>query len=249
MVKGVRFFFVNVFILLVLFSVIDFASPLKKVKLRQENHAPVVKIITPKANSFFNWNSQVNYTIDISDKEDGESKYDEINPKEVLLEVKYAGDASKITGEVNKTDQTDEPGLTAIRTSNCFNCHSFNSKLTGPSFNDITKRYAVTSNSIALMTKRIREGSTGVWGKVAMPTHSELTKEETQNMVQWIMKKSNNPNINYYIGTEGSFRIKQPAGSMQKAAYILTASYTDHGLKEGSKQRLEGKDVIVMSSR
>ena len=248
MVKGAPFFFVNVFTVPILCSVVNFASPSKRNKVQQENHPPVVKIITPKNNSLFDWNSQVNYTISVSDKEDGESKYEEINPKEVLLKVKYAGDVSKITAELNKTDD-NSPGLTAIRTSNCFNCHNFDSKLIGPSFNEISKRYPATSSNIGLMVKRTREGSTGVWGKVSMPTHPELTKEETQNMVEWILKNATNPNINYYIGTEGSFRLKQPVGSAQKAAYILTASYTDHGLKEGSKQRLKGQDVVVISSR
>ena len=249
MIKASAFILISVLFIPILCSVVNFASPSKKNKVQRENHPPVVKIIAPKNNSFFNGNSQVNYTISVSDKEDGESKYEEINPKEVLLEIKYAGDVSKLTGELNRTDQSDPSGLTVISTSNCFNCHSFNSKLIGPSFNEISKRYPATSFNIALLIKRIREGSTGVWGKVSMPTHPELTEEETQNMVQWILKNATNPNINYYIGTEGSFRIKQPVGSAQNAAYILTASYTDHGLKDGSKQRLKGQDVVIISSR
>ena len=249
MVKGVRVFFMNVFLVLILYSLMNFASTSKRNKLQPENHPPIVKIIAPKDNSLFDWNSQVNYAISISDKEDGESKYEEINPKEVLLEVKYAGDVSKIAAELNKTGESNSPGLAAIRTSNCFNCHNFDSKSIGPSFNEISKRYPATSANIGLMVKRTREGSTGVWGKVSMPTHRELTKEETQNMVEWILKNTTTPNINYYIGTDGSFRLKQPVGSTQKAAYILIASYTDHGLKEGSKQRLKGQDAVVISSR
>jgi cytochrome c len=211
MVKGVQFFFLTVFIVTVLYAVANFAYPPKKNKVQQENHPPVVKIITPKNNSLFYWNTQMNYTISVSDKEDGESKYEEINPKEVLLKVKYAGDGSKITAELNKIDD-NSPGLTAMRMSNCFNCHNFDSKLIGPSFNEISKRYPATPSNIGLVVKRAKEGSKGVWGKVGMPAHPELTKEEIQNMVEWILKNATNPNINYYIGTEGSFRIKQPIG-------------------------------------
>lgn len=248
MLKGVQFFFTTPFIVTVLYSFGNLAYSSKKNKTQQENQPPLVKIITPKNNSSFDWNTQMNYTISVSDKEDGESKYEEINPKEVLLKVKYAGDGSKITAELNKTAD-NPPGLAAIRMSNCFNCHNFDSKLIGPSFYEISKRYPATLSNIGLVAKRTKEGSKGVWGKVAMPAHPELTKEEIQNMVEWILKNAVNPNVNYYIGTEGSFRLKQPAGSAQKAAYILTASYTDHGVKETSKQRLEGHDVIVISSR
>jgi cytochrome c len=248
MIKSVQFFFVTVFIITVLNSVGNFAYPSKKNKAQQENHPPLVKIIAPKNNSPFDWNTQMNYTISVSDKEDGESKYEEINPKEVLLKVKYAGDGSKITAELNKNDD-NSPGLAAIRMSNCFNCHNFDSKLIGPSFKEISKRYPATPSNIGLVVKHTKEGSKGVWGKVGMPAHPELTKEEIQNMVVWILKNATNPNVNYYIGTEGSFRIKQPIGSAQKTAYILTASYSDHGLKETSKQRLEGRDVVVITSR
>ncbi|MEP6597324.1 MAG: c-type cytochrome [Ginsengibacter sp.] len=248
MVKRIGFIFMTVFIVFVLNVVINFASPSKN-KLQQENHAPVVKIISPKNNSVFDWNIQFNYSISVSDKEDGESKYDEINTKEVLLEVKYIADESKITDELNKAVQSDPPGLAVIRTSNCFNCHAFNAKSVGPSFYDINKKYPATTSNIALLVKNIREGSTGVWGKVSMPTHPELTKEETQDIVQWMFQNAADTSTNYFIGTEGSFRIKPPAGSQQKATYMLTASYPDHGVNDASKQHLKGQDIIIIHSR
>ena len=55
----------------------------------QENKPPVVKIIAPTANSTFTWNSMIPYTIHVSDDEDGDSEYDEINPTEVLMVVEY----------------------------------------------------------------------------------------------------------------------------------------------------------------
>src|SRR5438067_9168021 len=45
---------------------------------RQSNQPPVVKIITPANNSAFPWNEPIRYTITVSDKEDGESEYQEI---------------------------------------------------------------------------------------------------------------------------------------------------------------------------
>jgi len=217
--------------------------------LQQGNHPPEVKIITPKNKGLFDRDTQVNYTISIADKEDGDSKYDEINAKEVLLEVKYISNESKIAAELSKGVTDDPPGLAVIRTSNCFNCHNFNDKSIGPSFFEISKRYSATAPNIALLAQRIREGASGVWGKVSMPTHPELTKEETQNVVQWILKNAADPNRNYYIGTEGSFRLKPPVASTQKGAFMLTASYTDHGLKDGSKSRLKGQDIAIIHSR
>ena len=227
----------------VLFSV-NYASP-SGYQRQQKNEAPVVKIITPKNNSSFDDKSLVNYSITVSDRDDGESKFDEINVKEILLEVKSINDESKLAVELNKADQEDPRGLEVIRTSNCFNCHGFDTKVIGPSFNDIGKRYKPTSANMALLQKRISEGSKGVWGKVPMPTHPELTTQQTSEMVKWIMQITSDPTVHYYIGSEGPLHLNNPNNS-KTAACILTASYTDHGLKEDSTHRLKGQDIIMI---
>lgn len=237
-----------IFTLLVSSALLNYSTTIKG-KLQEQNHAPVVKIITPKNNSQFDWNTQLNYSITVSDKEDGESRYDEINAKEVLLEVKYIGDDSKLQKAFNKSAQPDPPGLTSLRISNCFNCHAFNSKSIGPSFYDISKKYKATSGNIALLVKHTREGSTGIWGKVSMPTHTELTNEETKKIIEWIFRNATNSNTSYYIGTEGSFRIKPTVALRRKATYMLTASYTDHGLKNVAQQHLKGQHVILIHSK
>jgi cytochrome c len=208
----------------------------------QQNSAPVVKIVNPKNRAVVNGGSSVNYSITVSDKEDGDSKFDEINVKEVLLEVNYISDTTKLAAAVSAPVQNDAAGLAAIRASNCFNCHNFNNKLIGPSFNDIGKKYTPNAANNALLQKRILEGSTGVWGNVSMPSHPELNKEQAANMVQWILKVAADANTDYYIGVNGSFQI--PAN--KKGAYLLTASYIDHGLENDNSQRLKGEDRIVV---
>lgn len=236
MTKTFSIIFITI-IFVLLFDSINFASVFEK-RSRQQNNPPVVKIISPKNNSTFSGNIPVHFSITVSDKEDGNSKYDEINPKEVLLEVKILNDTNNIA-EIEKSVQPDPPGLAALRTSNCFNCHSFDSKLIGPSFEEIIKKYKPTAENIAFLEKRIREGSTGVWGKVSMPTHPELSDLQIENMVKWIMENAALPNIHYYIGTEGSVILKP-----EKNGYLLTASYTDHGIN--NSDRLKGQDAVVI---
>jgi cytochrome c len=217
---------------------------------QQENQSPVVKLISPKNTTTFDWDVPVSYKITVSDKEDGESKFDEINPKEVLLEVSYIPSRSKGAAGIKTIVENDPPGLAVIRASNCFTCHNFNSKSLGPSFYDMSKRYPATKSNIDSLTKHIKEGSAGMWeGREKMPAHPELTPGEIKSMVQWILKNGTDPNVNYYTGTEGTFRIKPPA-SKQKGMYVLTASYMDHGLKSTpGKQRLKGQDVVMIHGK
>jgi len=213
-------------------------------KLQTQNLAPVVKIINPKNGSSLSLNAAVSYEISVSDKEDGDSKYDEINAKEVLLEVKYLKDKSKAAALLNKPAGPDAPGLFVIRTSNCFSCHNFNSKAMGPSFFEVAGKYKPTRANIDSLVKRISVGSTGIWGKEKMPSHPELSMQDIKNTVLWILKNGADPDDNYFIGLNGlisAATIKYPG------AYVFAASYIDHGLKASpGKQRLEGQDKAVL---
>jgi cytochrome c len=241
-----KIIYLNIFIPLFLYALINLNNHFKN-KTQLENHPPVVKIIAPKNNDIFEPGVQVKYTITVSDKEDGDSKFDEINIKEVLLQVRYFANKSKLPTTLNQTTQNDLPGIAVMRTSNCFNCHNFNGKSIGPSFYEISKRYPATPANTDTLVKHIHDGSSGTWGKEKMPTHPELTNEETKIAVQWILKHAADADVNYYIGTEGTFQIKPPVTPGQKGVCILTASYTDHGLKNAAgKQRLKGQDVVAI---
>lgn len=204
---------------------------------QQENHAPEVKIISPQNKSSFDKDAQVIYKISVIDKEDGDSKFDEINPKEVLLEVRYLKTGKMLPANLQNN------GLNIMMTSNCITCHGFNTKAMGPSFLDINKRYPATKANIDSLAKRIKDGSMGIWGKEKMPPHPELSAVDIKSIVQWIIKNSADQNVSYYVGTNGYFRFKPDA---QKGTYQLTASYTDHGLKDTPGKRMRGQDVVTI---
>jgi cytochrome c len=209
---------------------------------QQENTAPVIKIISPANNTTSTPGAQVRFEITVSDKEDGESKYDEINTKEVLLRVKYVSDSSRLFEAREQSIEKDPPGLAAMRSSNCFNCHNFDTRSIGPSFTEIRKRYQPTAANVGLLETRVREGSTGVWGEAIMPTHAELSNEQIHNIIEWIMENASVDDVRYYVGTKGSFQIPGPS---EYRAALLTASYMDHGVENG-RARKRGSDVVVV---
>ncbi len=238
MLKKAKLLYLSLFLTLILYSFVNFQI--------QSNQPPVIKIINPQNNSTFDWNTPVSYKITVSDKEDGESKFDEINIKEVLLEVRRVKKTKTLAG---KTVSNDQQGLSVIMSSNCINCHSFNAKALAPSFYEISKHYPATKANVDSLVKRIKLGSSGLWpGKEKMPAHPELTDEEIKSTVVWILKNAADPDVNYYTGTEGIFRIKAPAAPA-KTTYKLTASYIDHGLKDVPGKRLKGQDVVIIQSK
>lgn len=184
----------------------------------QQNQPPVVKITMPRGGDAIASVTPLRYSISVSDKEDGDTKYDEINTNEILLTVKLDGSKAG-----------DRKVLHSMMTSNCMNCHAFTAKLIGPSFQEIS----VKKSDAAELSKHVKMGSTGVWGQVVMPSHPELSDEEIGKMVDWILKFKAQQNTQYFLGKEGSVKFAN-AG-----AVTLTASYLDHN-------KTLGEDVVTV---
>jgi cytochrome c len=85
---------------------------------------------------------------------------------------------------------------------------------------------------MARLSKKIREGGSGVWGPVAMPAHSALSEAQAAAMVAYIMSlrettKAAGPSL----PTSGAYT--PPAGSggadAPQGVVLLSASYKDRG--------------------
>ncbi len=212
-----------------------------------QNTPPVVQILAPVNNDFFEWNSQIRYSIRVSDQEDGESEFQEIVPNEILLEVVYLPDPSQAENYVNNDSlMKDPPGLALIRTSDCFNCHAVKSNLTGPPFAAVAKKYSHNAASVTLLAERVVRGHSGVWGSEAMPPHPDFTQAQAEQIVQWIFRNTADLNRDYYPGKEGAFRTITKPETGANGVYIITASYTDHG-PEGTERR--GHHSILLRSK
>jgi cytochrome c len=211
------------------------------------NSAPAVRITSPSDKSKFKSNAIVNYSISITDKEDGNSEYNEIPGNEVLMKVTYLNDSPHVKKYlVNNINTGKDPAaVLLLMKSNCFACHAVKNKLTGPSFEAIAKRYPYNTATIELLTKKVITGSSGVWGGTLMPPQPEIKKEQVKEMLNWILKHSADRNTCYYTGLEGAFRTGENTG---KGVYILTASYTDRGLKNIPQSGKRGEHTIVLSA-
>jgi cytochrome c len=203
----------------------------------QTNHPPIVKIEAPAKNAVLDINTPITWQVHVTDPEDGDSRYDEINTKEVLLEV-----ARLKPGKVLFTNS--DPALDIMATNNCFNCHQFNAKSLGPSFFEIAKRYPATAANIDTLIRRIKDGSSGIWpGTEKMPSHPELSPTAIRSTVRWILQSASRPDQTWYTGTTGILHFP----SNQPGTNTLTASYTDHGTKDQPSSRLKAADRVIVT--
>ena len=193
---------------------------------KRANHPPTVKIVSPKDGSFYQENARVRYEIDVSDQEDGESKFQEINSTEVLLIVRHF---SSPEAAMSAAMVDDAPGLGTLRTSDCLNCHAFDARLIGPSFTEIRKRYPYRQANVDGLSRHILQGTSGAWGSIKMPSHPDLTADQAAACVTWILETAAEPETNYYSGTEGTFRVtvSPESKTKNKGVLVLIASYSD----------------------
>jgi cytochrome c len=210
------------------------------------NHSPILRIVRPRPPTVLAPGAQIRYEIEVSDSIDATSKL-EVAANDVVLEVRFVDDLSRAERAATQGDSRDPPGLEAIKTSDCLNCHAFSSRLSGPSFREISKQYGRAPESTATLSRRVREGTSGQWGKSVMPAHPQLTEKQATSIVAWIVETGSDTTRNYYVGTEGSFRVDVPPQSLASpgGALVLTATYIDHGLTDVPERQLIGKSAAV----
>jgi cytochrome c551/c552 len=71
----------------------------------------------------------------------------------------------------------------------CSACHGVDSKLVGPSFNDISKKYATHDDAVGYLVRKIRAGGSGVWGAVPMPPQP-IAEADARTIATWIADTS-----------------------------------------------------------
>jgi cytochrome c len=69
---------------------------------------------------------------------------------------------------------------------NCQACHQVDKQLVGPAFRDIAKKYKADAVAVSKLQVKVKNGSSGVWGAIAMPPNN-VPSADLQALVEWVM--------------------------------------------------------------
>lgn len=102
-----------------------------------------------------------------------------------------SANTNNLQGKINRI-HPESVGTYTIPEGNlflvCLNCHQINSKLVGPSFEDIARRYGGEDSVMTYLPKRIIGGGIGNWpGNIAMPANLSLKETEAEEITQFIL--------------------------------------------------------------
>ncbi len=77
------------------------------------------------------------------------------------------------------------PPTALLDQHSCTACHGVDQKIVGPAFGDIAKKHAARPDAVAYLAAKIRSGSSGVWGPIAMPPQT-LSDADARSIAQWL---------------------------------------------------------------
>jgi cytochrome c len=196
------------------------------------NDLPQVSIAY-KGNSMFYWeNSRFEYSVDVSDSEDGSIGHG-IDPSAVTFTADYlerGHDVSEIIQghQANMEASAHLVGKTLLETSDCKACHNITEKSVGPSLTQIADKYAGNESAVKGLTEKVIKGGSGVWGDLMMSPHPQLSPPETEKMVRYILSL-NKKSVAAGLPATGTYAMNKHKPSDKEGTYIFTASYTDKG--------------------
>ena len=78
-----------------------------------------------------------------------------------------------------------EKGKNLVEKADCLSCHTVDTKLIGPSYQDVAAKYTEADRD--MLASKIIEGGKGNWGDIPMTPHSTVTKDEAGQMIDYVL--------------------------------------------------------------
>jgi cytochrome c len=79
-------------------------------------------------------------------------------------------------------------GLALVAKYKCVTCHAIDDVVTGPPYRKVAEKYASYPDTIVShLARKVITGGNGVWGEVFMTPHPDVSKEDAETMVRYIL--------------------------------------------------------------
>ncbi len=73
------------------------------------------------------------------------------------------------------------------QSSGCMTCHGVDKKIIGPAFNEVATKYRNSKGAEADLFKKVKAGSTGLWGGTPMPPNAHVKDDDVRALVKWVL--------------------------------------------------------------
>jgi len=217
----------------------------KETSILVGNSLPKVEVALNGNRSFFFADERPEYSVSVTDAEDGTIDHGAIT---VSLDYLEGEDLVEIErGHQVAGKGTDFAiGKALIDGQDCAGCHAINEKSIGPSYQAIADKYRKQPDATDYLSGKIVAGGGGVWGEQAMSAHPDLPQADAKRMADYILSLAGPPPGQKSRPASGQLVLNQHKPGIP-GRYFLQASYTDKGGSDGLP-RLTTKEVITLRS-
>jgi cytochrome c len=205
------------------------------------NTPPVVKIESSSNRSFYWDNSFLDYKVLVSDKEETA-----VNPEKIKVNFGYLPRGKDLavilTQNQNATNFNFLRGQQLTANLDCKSCHSVDRASIGPTYLAISERYSGKQGALNYLSNKIIQGGSGVWGERAMTPHPELSKSDSEEIVNYIFSLTEKSKGKRPI--KDNITLMEHVGKGIDGLYLLNATYTDQGAN--GIEPLQSRDYIAL---
>ena len=204
------------------------AKSTSQLYLTAGNEPPAVAIDVAGDNTTFYWpHTPVHYVVRVTDREDGSLATGRIAARRVRVSAQYLTEAPAMGGAASAVPHAD--GKALIEGGDCLGCHKVDQRSIGPAYTAVAAKYATDSTAAARLASKIRAGGTGVWGKVMMPAHAQLSERDARLMVRYILGLAPRESAAMTpLPVRGRY-LPPDSASATSGGIVLRATYTDNG--------------------
>ncbi len=113
---------------------------------------------------------------------------DTTKPASTSLEQSVAKQKQIESAKPEKVASVEEDMPALAQQNNCLGCHGIKNKVVGPSFNEIAAKYKANKDVTESLVRKVKEGTSGTWGDIAMPPQTTVSDDHAKKLVNWILK-------------------------------------------------------------
>ncbi|MBS1916924.1 MAG: ThuA domain-containing protein [Bacteroidetes bacterium] len=190
------------------------------------NEQPTVNINITGNKSFYFPGKDVRYTVSVEDKDDTASAK-QMSGLYVSADYLEGHDKAAIVGHLQAA--AEPAGKTLMMNNDCKTCHKIDEKSIGPAFMQVSEKYPNNQKSVDYLINKIKKGGGGVWGETMMAAHPDIKDADVTTIVQWILGLHQKTPVKPSLASSGSLKPSLGKPINDKAALIISASYTDKG--------------------
>ena len=81
----------------------------------------------------------------------------------------------------------DDPVQKLLNAHACLGCHAVDERVVGPSFREVSAKYAADAGARSRLAAKIRDGGRGAWGQVPMPPNAAVPDADVKMLVKWVL--------------------------------------------------------------